>query len=334
MGKKVNITDIAREMGVTPSTVSRALSGSPRVKESTRLAVEQKARELGYERNIMASNLRKGVTKAVGVIVPRINRQFFSNIISSAESVLREAGYTVIVCQSLEELAFEMNALKTLSENRVSGIFTSHSIESLDGSHIMDLVGEGIKLVQYDRVFSELPGIKIVNNNEKGGYEATMCLIRNGYKRIGVITGHLTTSIFKERYAGYRRALMESGMALDEDIVFDQALLRDNGYVKGKEALAKGCDAVYCTGDYTSLGVMHAVLEAGLRIPEDFGIVGTANEDFTALTTPDISTLEQNPKLIGRKAAEAFLSSDEDDEYTVVVPMELIERTSSDRNKN
>lgn len=333
MGKKVNITDIAREMGVTPSTVSRALSGSPRVKESTRLAVEQKARELGYERNVMASNLRKGVTKVVGVIVPRINRQFFSNIISSAESVLRESGYTVIVCQSLEVLSNEMNALKTLSENRVSGIFISHSIESLNGNHIMDLVGEGIKLVQYDRVFHDLPGIKIVNDNEKGGYEATMCLIRAGYKRIGVVSGHLSAGIFKERYAGYRRALIESGIEPDDSLVFEKALLRDNGYERGKEAIAKGCDAVYCTGDYTSLGVMHAALEAGLRIPEDFGLVGTANEDFTALTTPDISTLEQNPKLIGRKAAEAFLSSDEDDEYTVVVPMELIERISSDRNK-
>ena len=333
MGRKVNITDIAREMGVTPSTVSRALSGSPRVKESTRLAVQKKAKEMGYERNIMASCLRKGVTKVVGVIVPRINRQFFSDIISSAESVLREAGYTVIVCQSLEELENEVNALRTLSENRVSGIFISHSIESLEGSHIMELVGDNIRLVQFDRTFSSLPGIKVVNDNEKGGYDATMCLIRSGYKRIGVISGHLTTGIFEERYAGYRRALTESGIEPDESLVFGESLLREDGYAKGKEAIAKGCDAVYCTGDYTSLGVMHAALEAGLRVPEDFGLVGTANEDFTALTTPDISTLEQNPELIGRKAAEAFLSSSEGDEYTVVVPMELIERQSSKKQQ-
>lgn len=333
MGRKVNITDIAREMGVTPSTVSRALSGSPRVKESTRLAVQKKAKEMGYERNIMASCLRKGVTKVVGVIVPRINRQFFSNIISSAESVLREAGYTVIVCQSLEELENEVNALRTLSENRVSGIFISHSIESLEGSHIMELVGDNIRLVQFDRTFPSLPGIKVVNDNEKGGYDATMCLIRSGYKRIGVISGHLTTGIFEERYAGYRRALTESGIEPDESLVFGESLLREDGYAKGKEAIAKGCDAVYCTGDYTSLGVMHAALEAGLRVPEDFGLVGTANEDFTALTTPDISTLEQNPELIGRKAAEAFLSSSEGDEYTVVVPMDLIERQSSKKQQ-
>lgn len=333
MGRKVNITDIAREMGVTPSTVSRALSGSPRVKESTRLAVQKKAKEMGYERNIMASCLRKGVTKVVGVIVPRINRQFFSNIISSAESVLREAGYTVIVCQSLEELENEVNALRTLSENRVSGIFISHSIESLEGSHIMELVGDNIRLVQFDRTFPSLPGIKVVNDNEKGGYDATMCLIRSGYKRIGVISGHLTTGIFEERYAGYRRALTESGIEPDESLVFGESLLREDGYAKGKEAIAKGCDAVYCTGDYTSLGVMYAALEAGLRVPEDFGLVGTANEDFTALTTPDISTLEQNPELIGRKAAEAFLSSSEGDEYTVVVPMELIERQSSKKQQ-
>ena len=135
---KPTITDIANEMGITPSTVSRALAGSPRVKESTREAIERKAKEMGYERNVMASNLRKGVAKTVGIIVPRINRQFFSNVISSAESILEEAGYTVIICQSHETLEDEIKALKTMRANQVAGVLISHSIQSVNGDHILE----------------------------------------------------------------------------------------------------------------------------------------------------------------------------------------------------
>ena len=118
---KATITDIAREMGITPSTVSRALSGSPRVKEATRKAVEQKAREMGYERNVMASNLRKGVAQTVGIIVPRINRQFFSNVISSIEAALGTAGYSVIICQTREKLENEIKTAMDELEETLHG---------------------------------------------------------------------------------------------------------------------------------------------------------------------------------------------------------------------
>ena len=117
--QKTTITDIAKELDLTPSTVSRALAGSPRVKEKTRIVIEEKAREMGYERNLMASNLRRGVANAVGIIVPRINRQFFSNVISGAESVLNEAGYTVLICQTHEKLEDEKKALSTLDRKSV-----------------------------------------------------------------------------------------------------------------------------------------------------------------------------------------------------------------------
>src|SRR5574344_1448134 len=123
--QKATITNIAEALGITPSTVSRALSGSPRVKEDTRLAIEKKAAEMGYERNIVASNLRKGVANLVGIIVPRINRQFFSNVISGAEAVLGEEGYNVIICQTHEKIEDEIKALKTLKSNQVAGFFCS-----------------------------------------------------------------------------------------------------------------------------------------------------------------------------------------------------------------
>ena len=130
----VTITQIAAALGITPSTVSRALSGSPRVKEETRLAIEQKAAELGYERNIMASNLRKGRSDIVGVVVPRIHREFFSNVIGGAESLLNEAGYSVLICQTHERFDDEVKALRTLRNNRVAGVLLSHAIGSSDSA--------------------------------------------------------------------------------------------------------------------------------------------------------------------------------------------------------
>ncbi len=331
---KPTITDIANAMGITPSTVSRALTGSPRVKDSTRIAIEEKAREMGYERNVMASNLRKGVAKTVGIIVPRINRQFFSNIISSAESVLGEAGYTVIICQTHETLADEIKALKTMRANQVAGILISHSIESKNGDHILENIPEGVELVQFDRVFSDLPGIKVVNDDVKGAYEATKSLIRNGYKRIGTLGGYLGAELFRDRMDGYLKALQEEGSEIDESLIFEDSILRKTGYKSAKAAVERGCDALYCAGDFSALGAFDAVREAGLEVPRDFGIIGTANENFTSLMSPTLSSLEQKPHLMGSEAALAFLEAIEgkQEDSTIVIPMELILRESSQRN--
>lgn len=122
------IRDIAQALGITPSTVSRALSGNPRVKEETRRAVEKTAREMGYERNIVAANLRKGRSMIVGIVIPRIYREFFSNCIGGAESVLNQAGYSALICQTLESVEAEIQALKTLKNYRVAGVLLSHAI--------------------------------------------------------------------------------------------------------------------------------------------------------------------------------------------------------------
>ena len=332
---KPTITDIARDMGITPSTVSRALNGSPRVKESTRLAIEQKAKAMGYERNVMASNLRKGVAYTVGIIVPIINRQFFSNVISSAESVLGEAGYTVFICQTHEKLADEIKALKTMRANQVAGIIISHSIESKNGNHIIENIPEGMELIQFDRVFSNLPGVKIINDGVQGAYEATRNLIENGYRKIGTLAGYLESEIYSARNEGYLKAIREAGITPDEKLIFKNSILRETGYESAKKAIALGCDALYCTGDFSALGAVDAAKEAGLRIPEDFGIIGTANESFTELMSPSISSLEQNPKEIGLQAARTFLKfkNGERQEGSIVIPMKLIVRQSSTRKK-
>ena len=330
----VTISDIAKKLGITPSTVSRALSGSPRVKNSTREAVERMAEKLGYERNEAASSLRRGKINAVGIVVPRINRAFFSNVIGGAESVLDEHGYSVIICQSHEKIEDEVKALKMLRSNRVAGVLISHAIPSENGNHILENIDPNAVLVQFDRVFSDLPGPRIVSENYKGAYEGTRHLIENGYRRIGNIAGYLSSEAYVQRLQGYKQALLDMGMEVDEEIIFYDSIVRETGYQAGKLAIERGCDAVYSAGDYSALGVIDAVREAGLRIPDEFGIVGTANEQFTGLMTPSLSSMAQHPYEMGRRAAQAFLTSLKPGAHVgeVSVPMELIIRESSARN--
>jgi len=324
----VTITDIAKALNITPSTVSRALAGNPRVKEETRRAVEEKAAELGYERNVVASNLRKGQSRIVGIVVPRINREFFSNCIGGAESVLNRAGYNALICQTQENPEAEIQVLKTLKNYRVAGVLLSHAIHDHSSAHIKEILGD-IPLVQFDRVFPDLPGAKIVGANCEGAFQATMHLIEAGYRRIGTIAGYMTSQAYVERLAGYRLALERAGIPFDPGIVYEDAIVRETGYEAGLKALEAGCDALYSAGAFSALGAIQALGEKGVRIPEDFGIVGTANEGFTALMTPSLTTLNQHPFEMGEAAAQAFLDGNRE---TQIIPMELIVRQSSNKN--
>ncbi|MBR4740895.1 MAG: LacI family DNA-binding transcriptional regulator [Bacteroidales bacterium] len=323
------ITDIANALGITPSTVSRALAGNPRVKEETRVAVEKMAKLLGYERNVVAANLRKGQSHIVGIVVPRIHREFFSNVIGGAESILNQAGYNVLICQTLESVEAEAKALKTLKNYRVAGVLLSHAIDARNGNHVREILGD-TPLVQFDRVFPDLPGAKIVGANCEGAFQATTHLIQAGYKRIGTLAGYMSSQAYIERLAGYRLALERAGLPFDPTIVFEDAIVRETGYQAGLKAIEAGCDALFSAGAFSALGAIDAIKEKGLRIPEDFGIVGTSNEGFTALMSPSLSTLNQHPFEMGESAARAFLDGSRE---TQVIPMELIIRQSSNKQQ-
>lgn len=330
--KKATIVDIADALGITPSTVSRALSGNSSIKASTRKAVQEKARELGYVRNEVASGFRKGVTNTVGIIVPRINREFFSGIISQAESVLLEAGYSVIICQSYEKEEDERRALETLTSSRVAGIMISHSAQTESGAAILDaLQGGRIKLVQFDRVFEDLPGSRVVNDDFHGAYSAVKHLLRNGYRKIAAFVGYNSCQSFIDRCKGYEAALREVGIPVDSSIVFPETIVRKTGYENAAKAIAAGCDAIYSSGDFSALGALQCALDHGLKVPEEFAIVGTANESFTALISPSLSSVDQHSAEIGRQAAGAMvrLLCGETVGETVVVGTDLIPRVSS-----
>lgn len=334
---KTTIVDIANALGITPSTVSRALSGNSKIKDSTRKAVQEKAKEMGYVRDSVASGFRKGVTRTVGIIVPRINREFFSGIISAAESVLVDHGYSVVICQSGEKEMNEQRAIKTLIAGRVAGIMISHSAETTSGDEILKaLKDSNIKLVQFDRVFPELPGSKVENDDFHGAYTAVKHLLANGYRKIGALIGYNNCLSFVNRYKGYAAALEDAGIEVDPFVVFPRTILRENGNTNASKAIDAGCDAIYSSGDFSALGALECALDRGLRVPEDFGIVGTANENFTALVTPSLSSIDQHSSEIGTKAAQAMLRllNGETDGETVIVNTDLVARKSSSGKTN
>ena len=332
---KPTIVDIANELGITPSTVSRALAGNANVKESTRKAVIDCARSMGYERNDLASDFRRGVAHTVGIIVPRINREFFSSIISAAESVFVEAGYTVVICQTHEKAEDERRALKTLASSRVAGILISHSVGTVDGKDIEEALGGGnIKLVQFDRVFRSLPGSVVANDDFNGAYAATRHLIGNGYKRIGALVGYLGTESFRNRFDGYKAALKDAGMQFDAKIVYKETIVRETGYACAAKAIAAGCDALYSSGDFSALGALECARDRGLDVPRDFGIVGTANEKFGAMIVPALTSVDQHPSEIGSSAAKEMLRllSGKSDGSVITIGTSLVVRRSSSRN--
>lgn len=182
--KQATIQDIANVLTITASTVSRALNDHPKISQSTKDQVWKVARELHYQPNIAASNLRKGKANTIGMIVPRINRHFFSNVITGVESVLNPAGYNLIICQSEEKLLKEIENIKTLISSRVAGILISLSIESQDVNHLQKIIDNHIPLVMFDRVSDKLQVNMVENDDVSGSYEMTLHLLEQGYRNI------------------------------------------------------------------------------------------------------------------------------------------------------
>jgi len=332
--KRITIKDIASALGVAPSTVSRALAGNTRVSASTREAVQQKAKELNYQPNVVASSLRKGRNDTIGILVPRINRHFFSHVVSAVEEVLNPAGFTLLITQSHERLLNEKQAMNVLLNNRVAGILMSHSVETLEFDHVLRAVTEKVPVVQFDRVTANVPGTRIVNDNFTGGYMAVKHLIRGGYKRIAHLTGSLRGNVYLDRFKGYAYALEEVGLPLDYSLIYENAITRETGYSKAIELLkSDSVDAFSCAGDYSAIGVYEAARELGFNIPTQIGIIGFSDEPFAEFISPRLSSVEQNAYDMGIKAAQALIRAigvDYNTEsFEEIIPVRLLVRESS-----
>jgi LacI family transcriptional regulator len=306
--KKTTIYDIAKALNITVSTVSRALSGFPAISDATKKAVVETAKKLNYSPNKLASALKSGKTYIIGVIVPSVQAHFFASIIHCIEDGLKDSGYRVIIYQSNESVENEINGVRTLLEAQVDGIMASMSLETQDVSHFAEIVKQNKPLILFDRVHEDLVVPTITLDDFRAGYMATQHLIDHGYKKIAFVTTVHQIKIFDDRLKGYKAALSDNGLpVLDEHIIFGGLSIKDGRFGAGKLMRSKNKpDAIIAGDDFTALGVIKKLKEID-KTPPEIGVIGFANEAFSAYITPNLSTIDQHPAKIGKECAKMFL---------------------------
>jgi len=336
--KKTTIKDIANVLGLTPSAVSKALNNHPRISEKTKVSVQQVAKNLNYQPNHLASALRKGKSNLVGVIIPRANSNFFSAVLQSIEDVLHEKGYNIIISQSYESFEKECRYIDALLFTQVDGIIASMANETTDFSYYEKIKSKGIPLILFDRGENALGVDYIGIDDYKSSHLIVDHLVSQGCKRIAHIAGFSHTRIYKNRIKGYEDALEKHDLPLDDALVYECKLTKQNGREIMEQLLEQPNrpDAVYVAGDYAALGALQVLKEKNISIPDEIAIVGFGNEPFTSLVTPSITTIEQHSTEIGRLTAEAFLRRIEEAAIPptlnkMILEPELIVRDSSDK---
>lgn len=337
--KRTTIYDIAKKLNLNASSVSRALNKKSNVSEATKKLIFDTAKELNYKHNRLASDLRRGHNQTIGVIVPRINQNFFSNIIAGLEEITYQKGYHLIICQSNESYEKEVECVNTLINQQVCCIVISISAESNDTEHLKSIIDHGIQLIQFDRVTDDLDTFKVLNDNELVSIEAVSHMIEQGYKRIALLEGPQNLNIFRQRKAGYLAALKKYDFPVQPELMKENAWTKELGAIATNELLnmAEPPDAIFAsTSDFSALGVLEAASKMGIKVPEELGICGYSNEAFTEITHPSITTVDQYSVSMGKTIANLYFqeiqSENKDNSPKIVSIMpKLIIRSSTSK---
>lgn len=335
---KVTIHDIAKALSIDSSTVSRALNDSSRVKKKTKDIILKKAQEMGYQRNLLASNLRKNVTNTIGVVVPRISRHFFSSVIQGVEETAYQSGYNVIICQSLEQFDREKNILETLEANRVDGVLISISMETTNYNHFQGLKNRGIPFVFFDRHCNILGNNNVLIDDFKGGFDATQHLVERGSKHIVHFSGPQELEIYRNRFEGYKAALKKNNLSYKDEYVVSSRLMEEDGFDNVKKLIANGLDfdGIFSANDVAAIGAIKCLINEGMKIPGDVAIVGFSNEPISTVINPALTTINQPGFEMGKTATELLLKHIKSQNerlipQTIIMDSTLIERQSSEK---
>lgn len=306
---KVTISDIARELNTTAATVSRALSNHPSISIKTKEAVQKTATRLKYKKNTIAASLQSGKTNFIGVIIPSAEITFFGSVIHGIESIANLNGYNILIYQSNENMEHEAKGIETFLSARVDGILASISKNTTDFNHFLEVKARNIPLVFFDRTNDNLGLPSVVIDDFKGAFLATEHLIKQGYKRIAHITAAQHIKIWNTRLKGYKKALATYKIPFDPELIY----VGDISVESGKEAVKfffdkpNPPDAIFAVEDFTALGVIKELKDRKVKIPEEVGVIGFANELFAEHITPALSTVDQQTVLMGKESIKLLL---------------------------
>ncbi len=313
MSEKANITmkDIAREMGVSVATVSRALQDSPRISAEQRERIQAYAREHNFIPNAVAESLRRSRVapqKIIGVIVPQIAHYYFSTILSGMEEEASARGYSMIVAQSDEQYEREVKICESFLGHRVCGVIVSQAKDTLRYDHFQKLLDNEMPIVFYDRICTGLNTSRVVVDDYQGAFTAVSHLIETGCRRIAFYGSDMHLEISKNRYNGYRDALLKGGLTPEADMRFEC----DNR-AKAEEITPELLqrpdrpDAIFAVNDDTAIGILYTAKRMGLRVPNDLSICGFTNGERAIACDPMLTTVEQRGHRVGIEAVDILL---------------------------
>lgn len=338
MKRKVTLKQIAKELDVSISTVSKSLKDSPEISEDTRLKVQAFAKLYNYKPNNIALSLKNKKTKTIGIIIPEIVHHFFATVISGVENVANEHGYNVIVCLSDESFDKEVINMEMLANGSIDGFIMSLSKETQqkkDFHHITEVINQGMPVVMFDRVTNDIHCDKVIIDDNLAAFQAVQTLIDKGMKKIALITTVDYVSVGKLRTDGYLKALKTNDIKIDDQIILKiEDIDNCEGLIENLIKTQK-IDAVFAVNELFAVTAIKSALKMGLKIPEDISVVGFTDGIISKYSSPSITTVSQNGIKMGGKAAKMLIdrleSEDEDDEHyrTEIIETHLVEREST-----
>ncbi|UCD53181.1 MAG: LacI family DNA-binding transcriptional regulator [Phycisphaerales bacterium] len=337
-GPRPTLKAIAKQLGVSVTTVSRALNGKAEIygiSKKTEEAVLRAAKKLRFSPDPVARGLRLNQTLSIGLLIPDIANPYFAEIAKNVEMAARRAAYSVILCDSQESTDLEVESLALLRGRKVDGLVIAPVGQS--ARHLEELQDGGLPVVVIDRHFPRLKLPYVVSDNYKGALDATNHLIERGHRTIACVQGLARTSPNRDRVRGYQASLKKHGIAADASLVVGSGFGEENGYVHAKLLLTKkrGITAILALSNLIALGILRALSEDGLKVPGDISIICFDDQPYCAYLNTPMTTVDQDNEQMGQIAVRLLLeqiqSPGKPGGEGIMLPTRLIERASVKR---
>src|ERR1035437_1351973 len=301
----ITINDIAKILGVSKSTVSRALKNHPDISRVTKDAVNSIANSLKYIPNTVASSFRNKKSKIIGLIVPQISYFFFPSYVRGIEEIVHSRGYNLLILQSNESYEREVENLNILIANNVEGILASVSLETKNFDHFQHIINIELPIVFFDRVVKGMNADIVLVDDVTGSFKAVNHLLDAGRKRVAICVGNLNLLISQNRLQGYKTALIQKGIPIDEEFIISCETPEKTEQETFRLLNMKNPpDSIFAISDLTMTGVMKAIFRKNLKVPDDISVIGFCEEPFRSMYNPPLSAIQPMGFEIGKKAAE------------------------------
>lgn len=333
--QQITIVDVAKALGVSPSTVSRALNNSSEINENTRQEIIRVANELEYRPNLLAQSLHRGETHTIGVVIPDIQRPFFAGVVAGIQKIASEAGYRVMICQSNESHSTEVLNVQALMASRVDGLLISHSKETNSFEHIKLHLRKGIPIVHFDRVCDELETAKVIQEDFDGSFALVEHLIQRGCRRIAACAGPADLLISQKRLNGYKAALQKYGLPIEQELIFHSNFKKEDSLnaLTAWLDLPQKPDGIFSVHYGNAIEMMVTLKQKGIKIPNEIALAAFGDDLLASLFEPSLTVYNQFPYVVGQEAATILIDNIIHKEtfvpFTKVIKGELVVRDSS-----